>query len=364
MARRRKLNRRRGDDRVATKPDYALIQNAADAFDDELAIPSFDAPVGDVESLDIQAPEAEFSEFAELDALQIPSETAELELNTDSLLPAPTFGPADSNASRIFALVGATGGVGTTSLATQLAHEFAQQLAMSSKQVTHRRPSDPKVCLIDLDFESGSCAHHLDLLPSLSLEDLCGPADHIDTAFTQALVSTHECGVSLLAAPNTIGANARINPHNVMAMLDAAAELYDTVIIDMPRYRQPWTLSVMRAVDVLGITCELTIPSLHATRERLARLAHDANGGVNAEIILSKFERRSFKNTLRLSDAETALGRSVMSTLSLDPDTTREALNCGEPAGAIRPDSRFVKDVRKLAISLREQQSNVLAKVA
>lgn len=345
MARRKKLNRRRGDDRVAEKQDYALIQSADTFREDDLSIPMFHEVSNQIDT-----------ETVDEDVALDPPETGETEMENAYLPQAPI----GANTPRIFALVGATGGVGTTSLATQLAHEFA----MSSKQVTRRRPADPTVCLIDLDFESGACAHHLDLLPSLSLEDLCGPADHIDTAFTQALVSTHECGVSLLAAPNTIGANARVNPYTVMAMLDAATELYDTVIIDMPRYRQPWTLPIMRAVDVLGITCELTIPSLHATRERLARLAHEANGSVNAQVILSKYERRSFKNTLRLSDAETALGRDVITTLSLDPDTTREALNCGEPAGAIRPDSRFVKDVRKLAIALRGQQPNALAKVA
>ena len=342
MGRRRKFNRRRGDNRTENKPNYALIQDAEtvaassyqdkfESADSSLRIPEFDIEKGSIDAF----------------------------LDTEDS--SPPLAPTRKDSPRIFALVGATGGVGTTSLATQLAHEFAMA---SRPQKSRRRPIDPTVCLIDLDFESGACAHHLDLLPSLSLEDLCGPAAHIDTAFTQALVSTHESGLSLLATPNTIGANARVNPHTIMAMLDAAAELYDTVIIDLPRYQQPWTLPVMRAVDVLGLTCELTIPSLHAARECLTRISETANGAVNVQVILSKYERRSFKNTLRLGDAETALGRSVMSTLCLDPDTTREALNCGEPAGVIRPDSRFVKDVRKLSTFLRSERINSLAKVA
>jgi len=120
----------------------------------------------------------------------------------------------------------------------------------------------------------------------------------------------------------------------------------------------------MRAVDVLGLTCELTIPSLHAARQSLEKLSELPHGQVNAKIILSKFERRSFKNTLRLTDAETALGQSVLATLCLDPDTTREALNCGEPAGVIRPDSRFVKDVRKLAETLKATRVKQLSNVA
>lgn len=339
MGKRTKWGRRRGDNRVEKKADYALIQSAETEIDqtafveldETLAIPEFDTEHTD-------------------------------EITNQSIETTPPTAPTGQNCPRIFALVGATGGVGTTSLATQLAHEFA--MAHAPKHISRRGPADPTVCLIDLDFESGACAHHLDLLPSLTLEDLCGPAEQIDKAFTQALVSTHECGIALLAAPNTIGANARVNPQTIMAMLDAAAELFDTVIIDLPRYQQPWTLSVMRAVDLLSVTCELTIPSLHAARERLAKLSQATSNEVNAHVILSKFEKRSFKNMLRLSDAETALGRSVLTTLCMDPDTTREALNCGEPAGAIRSDSRYVKDVRKLAEILKMTQGAPLVKAA
>ncbi len=342
MGKRTKWGRRRGDNRGESKVDYALIQDTAETgerndfdssseIDETLVIPQFE-----------------------------PMPTENEAFSFKKTAPADT--PTSQKHPQIFALVGATGGVGTTSIATQLAHEFA--ITAEPNNFTRRRPSDPTVCLIDLDFESGACAHHLDLLPSLSLDDLCGPADQIDKAFTQALVSTHECGVSLLAAPNTIGANARVNPETVMAMLDAAAELYDTVIIDLPRYEQPWTQSVMRAVDVLGLTCELTIPSLHSARERLTRFSNSPHGSINTHVILSKFERRSFKNTLRLNDAETAVGQPIIATMCLDPDSTREALNCGEPVGAIRPESRFVKDVRKLSEALCGTQTSLLAKTA
>ena len=338
MGKRTKWGRRRGDNRVEKKADYALI-----------------------EGVQMDLNDTKPSEFENLDeTLAIPDFKSEH--IDDSEQTTSPGAPTSQNYPRIFALVGATGGVGTTCLATQLAHEFA--VTNAPNQISRRGPTDPTVCLIDLDFESGACAHHLDLLPSLTLEDLCGPAEQIDKAFTQALVSTHECGIALLATPNTIGANARVNPQTIMAMLDAAAELFDTVIIDLPKYHQPWTLSVMRAVDVLGLTCELTIPSLHAAREQLVKISAMTNEGVNAHVILNKFERRSFKNMLRLNDAETALGRKVLTTLCLDSDTTREALNCGEPAGAIRPDSRYVKEVRKLAEALTTPQTNVVIRAA
>jgi len=251
--------------------------------------------------------------------------------------------------------------LGTTSLATQVAYELA--LMCKDKKANSRRPKDPQVCLIDLDFEGGSCAYHLDLTPSLTVEDLSNDTQRIDTTFTSALVSTHRSGISLLAVPNTPGANQEINPHAVMAMLDAASQLYRYVVIDMPRYSQSWTPAVMGGADFVGLISELTISSLHMARDSLNRTSAafantSAEDTPNCHPILNKYERRSFKNTLRLNDAEAVLGQTVISTICVDPDTCREAINCGEPIGAIRPDNRYTKDSRQLISKIFESCQN------
>lgn len=292
---------------------------------------------------------------AEARAEQAPSE----KLDVETFHPVPTpqddeikmVGPTSQAGPAVFAFMGASGGVGTTTLCTQLAYELA--VRARDARATKRHVRDPKVCLIDLDFEAGACAHHLDLLPSLATEDLATDARRIDKAFTSALVSTHDCGLSLLAVPNTPGANSQINPRAVMAMLDAATQLYDYVVIDMPRYLQPWNWAVLGGADFVGVVSELTIPSLHMGREHLGRMKSAMNGALNAHPIVGKYERRSFRNMLRLSDAQTALEQEVFATLAWESDVTREALNCGEPVGAIRAESRFAKDVRKLCDRLQ-----------
>ena len=65
-------------------------------------------------------------------------------------------------------------------------------------------------------------------------------------------------------------------------------------------------------------------------------------------IILNKYERRSFKNTLQLHDAEMALQCKLFAKVCEDSSVTQEAINCGEPVGSIRTNSRYAKDSRKL----------------
>lgn len=247
--------------------------------------------------------------------------------------------------TKCFAFMGASGGIGVTTFSVQLAFEMAEQVK-ASRDIGQR--IDPQVCLIDLDFETGACASYLDVPPSLHIEDICGAPERIDTSIVQALISYHESGVAVLSTSNTLGANSLANPETVLAILDAACELYQYVIIDLPRIWQPWIGAAIAGADHFAILSELTIPSLHMTRSRIANIETVLGDQVNCEVILNKVERRSFRNSIRLSDAEKALGRPVSASICVDYDTTREAINCGEAVSVIRPEARYVKDVKSL----------------
>ena len=289
------------------------------------------------------------------DGLAIPACETDILLLDNRVDEAPTPGEtAPHEGAHCVAIMGAAGGVGVTSLCIQMAYDLALQ---SQKQLQKTsRAKEARVCLIDLDFEGGSCAHHLDLTPSLSPADLMQSAENIDRALVSALVTSHASGLDLLALPNTLGGNDMANPLVVVALLDLICQMYDHVIIDVPRYWRPWNMAAIGGADKFLIVTDLTIPSLHLSRMRMNAIEEKLNGTVRAEIVLNKYERRSFRNALREKDAEIALKREVSATICVDTETLREAINCGEPSGAIRPDSRFVKDVRLVQKIMLEQQ--------
>ena len=284
------------------------------------------------------------------DGLTIPpAERGEAPLAQDDIAPSDdvqTQTPPASQEAACLALMGAAGGVGVTSLAVEIAYNLARET--QKKTAKNNRVLEPLVCLIDLDFENGACAHHLDLPPSLAMKDLQGAPSRIDKAFTTALMSTHESGLALLAAPNTLGGNDMVNPQTVVTLLDMACKMYDFVVLDVPRFWRPWTMAAIGGADHFALVTDTAIPSLHLARARLDAIKTALGEDVNCDVILNKYERRSFRNTLRIKDAETALKRPILASICLDVDTAREAVNCGEPAGAVRPDSRFSKDVRAL----------------
>lgn len=255
-------------------------------------------------------------------------------------------GSSRSNEAKCYAFMGANGGTGVTSLCIQLAFDIAKR---TKKHAGFGQHVDPTVCLIDLDFETGSCASYMDIQPSLAISDICGPASRIDSSSIQALISQHESGVAVLATPNALGANSLANPEAVLALLDTASQLYEHVILDVPRVWQSWIAAAISGADHFALVGELNIASLHTTRMRIANIEKVLGEEINCEVILNKVERRSFRNSIRLSDAEKALQRSVSATICVDVDTTREAINCGAAVEVVRPEARYVKDVAKLS---------------
>ena len=247
----------------------------------------------------------------------------------------------------IYAVMGATGGVGATSAACALALDIAAEIARDRPAFASLSAGESRVCLIDLDFECGACAHHLDLLPTLSTEDLRRPPSQFDSAVLAAMVDQSVAGVTLLGAVN--GDPGHPDPRTVLALLDAASQLFDHVVLDVPRHIQPWTAAALAGADVAMVMCELTVPSLHMARLRRAQLGTVLQqAGQTLHPVIGKLERRAGRGALSLKDAETALGVAPFATLPLDPEALRVVVNSGEPLTAARPDCRYLRGVTAL----------------
>jgi len=245
-----------------------------------------------------------------------------------------------------WAFMGTVGGVGTTSLAVQIAYELTK--LKKSSVLASRNETTSQICLIDLDFESGSVTHQLDVKPNLSVEDLHSDGMYIDADYTKSSLSYHKSGINVLAAKNFIGGNSKVKTQTILALLDAASELFPYIILDLPSHWQEWSMAAIGGSDFTGLVTDMTIPSLHVSQSKHMQLNKMFEETKQLHIILNKYERRSFKKTLTLSDIQLALGQKLFCTLCNDAEIITEALNCGEPVGSIKTQSRYAKDSRKL----------------
>jgi pilus assembly protein CpaE len=80
-----------------------------------------------------------------------------------------------------------------------------------------------------------------------------------------------------------------------------------------------------------------------------------ASTAADVAVLVNRYERRWWRNRVKLREAETALGRGVDFMVANDYDTVSEALNAGKPLMELRRGARVSRDIVRLSERLQER---------
>ncbi|MDB5452412.1 MAG: cpaE [Caulobacteraceae bacterium] len=249
---------------------------------------------------------------------------------------APAAIPAAAS-SRCWAVTGAVGGSGATTLVIEIATALA---ARSAK--------DKSVCIIDLNLADGAAAAYLGAQPAMRLADFGPAAERIDAAMLQAFVTPISKQLDLLAGLREPTAFDSISRDAVLRVLEVACECYEWVILDMPRHRRAWTLEALSGCDEVLVVSELTVPALIAARSLADEIEEALVAHPKPRIVLNRLASRMFGPAPSMSEAERALGRKADAGVSSDWEAAAASANLGGPIAQHRPKSKIVKDVAML----------------
>jgi pilus assembly protein CpaE len=233
-----------------------------------------------------------------------------------------------------YAFIGAAGGVGTTILAIETAFLLAR-----------RSRKFERTCLIDLDFQSGMVAQYLNLTPNLQLDEIVSSPDRLDRQLLDVMLSRHETGLAVLAAPNSLTAYAHTNPVVVTRLLDLASANFDIIVMDLPRAWQPWSRDILLGSNKIFIVTEMTVPGLRYARILADRLDETIGTHLDIGVIINKRKKRIFGQYLKASDALQVLGKRISGYVSADDDLVREAIDRGVPLFELSKSNRVDKDL-------------------
>jgi pilus assembly protein CpaE len=259
---------------------------------------------------------------------------------------------ADASASRCWSVMGSVGGSGATTLAI----EVAATLAADER-------AGPRVCLVDLNLADGSAAAYLGATPGMLLTDAA--PERIDAALVQAFAAPVGAGFDLLASPRNPNAFAQVRPDVVCRLLEVACQTYDSVVVDVPRLRQGWTLDVLAGSDEVLVVSELTVPALLSARALAGEIEADLQGARAPKLILNRLTSRMFGPAPSLAEAEKALQRKAAGGITSDWEAAAASVNLGGSIRQQRPKSKIVKDVERLVDDLLAQPgSGALTRIA
>ncbi len=248
-----------------------------------------------------------------------------------------TGGGATPERGEVFTFFSPKGGVGRTTIATNLAVAL------------HQSTGKP-VALVDGSLPFGDIGVILNMNPKAkTLADLVGSFETADADVLETVLVPHSSGIKVLLAPPTPESAELITGANMKHVLDTLRERYAYVVVDTWPSFQEVVLTMMDAADVVLTPMTLEITSLKNVRVFLEITEKLGYSEDKVQIIAN---RNDSSGGIKASDIEASLGRKIPHTVVSDGRTLVLAVNRGVPFVISHKDSPVAKDVFALAAKL------------
>jgi len=236
----------------------------------------------------------------------------------------------------VITVTGAKGGIGKTTIATNLA------VAIASR-------TDRSVLLVDLDSRFGDAAIFLDIEPRATIIDLASAMDATDSGLTPELlrraITPHDSGVRILPAPRNPNEWGEITPFQVQQIIALGRELFDYVVIDTPAGFTDLVGAAIDQSDAVVMATSLEIASVRDTRLALQLLAAMEFPGEGVSLVVNQLHEA---NTFDVSDVAEILDHEVSVHIPYDEVVLHDSAN-GVPIVLSHPNTRAAKQLLRIA---------------
>jgi len=219
--------------------------------------------------------------------------------------------PAPKHGS-VFAVIGAKGGIGTTTVAVNLA-------AILNKL----RPAS--TLLLDLHMTYGDASVFLAAEPRFSIVDALEHMDRMDPTFLRSLVTQTKSGLHLLPSSDRV-VSVPFDTSRVQTLIGLAAREFAYVVIDVPR-SDPTVLDSLESAGTIVVVASQDVATVRSAG-RLAAALEQRYGKDRVNVVIARYDANS---EIGQAQVERAVGRPVSSVFPNNYPVAIAALNNGRP---------------------------------
>ena len=239
--------------------------------------------------------------------------------------------------SKVLAVCGATGGVGSTSLAVNLGCELAKHPGNS-------------VVLIDLDLTLGDADVYLDTIPDYTLTDVAQNIARLDLTLLKRSLTKHASGLYLLPRPVQLEDASQVTVEDLSRVVSLLRATFTHVVIDTSKsYNKLDMLAMDMADDVLLLT-QLDLPCLRNVVRMMMSFEQHEGLKDKTKIIVNRVGQGG--SSISIKKAEATLGRDVYWQLPNDFKPLIEVRNNGVPLVEQAPKATLTQAIAQLAAHL------------
>jgi pilus assembly protein CpaE len=256
--------------------------------------------------------------------------------------PGGTTSVRTTGASSMIAVLGSRGGVGTTTLAVNLAATLA---------------ADPNhaAALIDLDLALGDADIALEVngFENISIADLARNIERLDMNFLRRAMAKHESsGLAILRHPLEIAEGGIVHEQHVERILNLLKISYTHLVLDLSKSLLPTDLMGLRMADMILLVAQLELASLRNVVRLIHCLSGEENLADKIRVVINRQGADSVEEGIGLKKAEEVIGKPIFWQVPNDTKSVIGARVAGHPLVKYAPKSRVQQSIYGLAQAL------------
>lgn len=243
------------------------------------------------------------------------------------------------------------GGIGKTSLATNLALELAN--------ITKE-----KVALVDLNLQLGDVTTFLGINPSFDISYVIQNLSKTDESFLlSTLEQYNETSLYVLADPPYSERADDITAEQIATLLNALKQTFSYIVVDTSSNFDGKTITALDNSDLILLITIANLPAIRNCQKCMdvfKRLGYEKD---KTKVVINRYMEN---DEIKIEDVENVTGQKIYWKIPNNYFTIMSAINKGVPASQINAESNISQSYKELAATLSDNiyKQNAVKKIS
>jgi pilus assembly protein CpaE len=236
---------------------------------------------------------------------------------------------------RSIAFVGAKGGVGSSTIAHNVA--WSMSTLFSSE-----------VVVADLDLAFGTANINFDQDPAQGIAEAVFSPERIDEVYLDRLLAQCAERLSLLAAPSTLDRVYDFDPEAFSQIIDTAQRSAPVLVLDVPHIWSGWSKSTLMRADEIVITATPELANLRNAKNLIDMLKKLRPNDGPPKLVINQVGVAK-RPEISPDDFAEPLGVTPMAVIPFEPQLFGNAANNGRMLGEMDAKSPIVQIINEMS---------------
>jgi pilus assembly protein CpaE len=246
--------------------------------------------------------------------------------------------PHQTKKGKIINVIGGKGGVGTTTVAVNIAASL------------NELENDESVALIDMNLVFGEIPLFMDIKTSFNWGEVAKNISRLDSTYLMSVLAKHPSGVYILPSPTDFNGVNYANPEIIEQLMAMMRSKFDYIVIDNGQSLNEISRKILELSDTVLLVSIPTLPCLTNVKRLLEtfwQLGSPQEDRV--KIIMNRSHKKSMIST---KEAEEGIGEKISWLIPNDYNSAMSAINKGRLLSDIAKKAEITKTIKDIAMNL------------